>query len=249
MILFQSVTKKYHHKTVLSELNFTVRGQEFVSITGPSGAGKSTIINLLIGVEKPTHGLISVDGYEISKMPPSLLQYYRRRIGIVFQDYKLLPKKTVAENIAFAMEVCGHSADKIQKRVPRLLEVVGLQDHANHFPNQLSGGESQRVALARALIHNPRLIIADEPTGNLDPENGREIIELLLKLHHLGVTVILATHDRDMVDLINRRVIHLHKGEIVSDIERAGYASEPSVPKRDNTIYIQEHFITHLDID
>lgn len=244
MIIFKDVLKKFGKHTVLDNVNFVVEGGEFVSVTGPSGAGKSTIINLLIGADKPNSGMISVDGYEINKMSNSVLQYYRRKIGIVFQDYKLLPNKTVYENIAFAMEVCGFLDNEIKPRVNDLLKIVGLENHHKHFPKQLSGGENQRTALARALIHNPKLIIADEPTGNLDLDNAKEIIELLLKLNAIGVTIILATHDREMVDLINRRVMHLKLGRIISDKKNAGY----DLDKKDEKKYFEEQIIQEIHI-
>ncbi|KKP37908.1 cell division ATP-binding protein FtsE [Candidatus Peregrinibacteria bacterium RIFOXYC2_FULL_33_13] len=249
MIIYQNIHKRYHTHSVLEDINLKIEGNEFVSITGPSGAGKSTLINLLIGSEKPTSGLVSIDGYDISKMKNNVLQFFRRKIGIVFQDYKLLPKKTVYENVAFAMEVCGYNDQKIKQRVPKLLEIVGLENQMDLFPCQLSGGENQRVSLARALMHNPKLIIADEPTGNLDPDNSKEIIQLLLKLNSFGVTVMLATHDREIVNSIQKRVIRLDKGRIIADEKRSGYDLYTLPNNYTDTIRIKEEILTQLHID
>lgn len=224
MILFDCVSKQYGAKLVLNNVNLMIEGGEFVTIIGSSGAGKTTLINTLIGAEKIDGGSITVDGYEITSMTPAVLQFYRRKIGIIFQDYKLLPQKTVYENVAFAMEVCGCLNKEMAGRVPEVLDMVGLTAQRNQFPYQLSGGENQRTAIARALVHHPKLLIADEPTGNLDPENTRSIIELLLKINAGGTTVILASHDKEMVNYINRRVVHLEDGLILSDQKKAGYS-------------------------
>ncbi len=223
MIIFENVTKKYGQSIVLDKVNLKISPGEFVSVVGPSGAGKSTLIHALIGAETIQHGYISVDKYIINTLKENELQYYRRKIGVVFQDYRLLPQKNVHENVAFAMEVCGYSNHDIQKRVREVLEIVGLLEQKRHFPRQLSGGECQRAAIARALVHNPNLIIADEPTGNLDPHNAKEIIDLLLKINKNGVTVVLATHNPALVDHIHRRVVRLEKGRVVSDKEQSGY--------------------------
>ncbi len=223
MIVFENVTKRYGQRAVLDNVSFSISPGEFVSVVGHSGAGKSTLIHALIGAENIQHGRISVDHYAINTLKEKSLQYYRRKIGVVFQDYKLLPQKNVHENVAFAMEVCGEANHHIQKRVREVLEIVGLQDQRRHFPRQLSGGECQRAAIARALVHHPSLIIADEPTGNLDPNNAKEIIELLLKINKNGTTVILATHNPILVDHIHKRVIRLENGRIVSDKTQSGY--------------------------
>lgn len=223
MIIFDNVTKRYGTHTVLDGLSFTIKGEEFVSIVGPSGAGKSTLIHALIGMEKIDQGSITIDGYEINSMSPEAVQEYRRKIGVVFQDYKLLPHKTLYENVAFAMEVCEIPDEMIIEKVPHVLNVVGLVDKNDLFPVQLAGGEKQRLAIARALVHEPKLIIADEPTGNLDPKNAKEIIKLLMMLNKAGTTVILTTHNKGLVDYINRRVIFLDKGRIVSDVEEGTY--------------------------
>ncbi|HLG25191.1 MAG TPA: cell division ATP-binding protein FtsE [Candidatus Gracilibacteria bacterium] len=225
MIVFDKVTKKYGRTTVLDKVDLKIESGEFVSLIGPSGAGKSTIVYVLMGAEKIAGGMISVDGYVVNQMKDKALQYYRRRIGVVFQDYKLLKQKTVAENVAFALEVCGFERNEIKKRVSEVLAIVGLEKRAKHFPHQLSGGERQRAAIARALVHNPNLIVADEPTGNLDPKTAKEIIQLLLKINAEGTTVILTTHNKDLVDFIKRRVVTLEEGKVVSDRTKSGYHS------------------------
>ncbi len=211
---------------VLDKLNLQISTGEFVSVIGPSGAGKSTLVYILMGAEKIEHGKIIVDGYTINTMDDRELQFFRRRIGVVFQDYKLLPQKTVYENVAFAMEVCGYEDDEIKKRVPEILDYVGLTEFAKRFPSQLSGGERQRTAIARALVHHPRLIVADEPTGNLDPKTGKEIIELLLKINKDGITVILTTHNVALVDLIKKRVVKIAGGKVTSDLQHSGYHTQ-----------------------
>ncbi len=222
MIVFDEVTKKYGSTTVLDKVSLKIEPGEFVSVIGPSGAGKSTLVYALIGAEKIQRGNIIVDGYTVNAMKDKAMQYYRRRIGVVFQDYKLLQQKSVYENVAFAMEVCGFERSDIKKRVPEVLEIVGLSKKGKNFPHQLSGGERQRTALARALVHNPSLIVADEPTGNLDPKTAKEIIKLLMKINDDGTTVILTTHNKELVDHINRRVIALEDGKVASD-RKGGY--------------------------
>lgn len=223
MILFENVTKRYGKVAVLDRLNLSILRGEFVSIIGASGAGKSTLIYTLIGAEKIDHGQVSVDGFKVSEMKDRDLQYFRRKIGVIFQDYKLLPQKTVYENVAFAMEVCGYETLDIRKRVEEVLTIVGLQDYKKRFPHQLSGGEQQRVAVARAIVHNPGLLVADEPTGNLDPVTAKELIELLLKINRDGITVVLTTHNAGLVDFIQKRVVKLAHGKVVSDLKQGGY--------------------------
>jgi cell division transport system ATP-binding protein len=223
MIIFKNVSKKFNSQLVLDRINVEINGGELVSLVGPSGAGKSTFINLLIGAIKPSIGQVLVDQNEITKLSEIELALYRRKLGIVFQDFKLLSKKTVAENVAFALEVCGESNELIQKRVSEVLEIVGLTNRAQAFPAELSGGECSRVGIARALAHSPALIIADEPTGNLDPNTGQEIIKLLFDINQAGATVLLATHDREIVNQLQSRVIRLNKGKLVSDLQIAGY--------------------------
>ncbi len=214
MISFHNVTKKYGPHLVLDGVSFDIENNEFVVLSGASGAGKSTIIALLIGAEKPTHGSVEVDGMFVSDMDAATLQLYRRKIGVVYQDYKLLSKKTVFENVAFAMEVCNEPDDLIHDRVPQVLEKVGLLHFQDKFPDMLSGGEKQRLAIARALVHQPRLIIADEPTGNLDEANVKGIVDLLTTLHEEGATVLLTTHDPLVKELVGGRSLTIEEGKI-----------------------------------
>lgn len=223
MIQFVNVTKRYGKVSVLENINSAIQKGEFVSIVGSSGAGKTTLIHALLGAERLSEGEIIVDNFNVTKARQKDLQSYRRKIGIVFQDYKLLPKRTVFENVAFALEVCGHEKNTIQHKVIEALQRTGLEIQRNHYPRQLSGGERQRTAIARALIHAPEILIADEPTGNLDDDNARQIVDLLLKLNKEGTTVILATHDKSIVNAIKKRVIKLESGKIVSDKHNAEY--------------------------
>jgi len=215
VIEFKNATKQYGQRLVLDNINLSIKGGDWLWLMGKSGAGKTTLIHALIGGVKLTHGSVLVDHYDISKFNHLALQEYRRKLGIVFQDYKLLPKKTAYENVAFAMEVCGYSDRQIAKRVPEVLMKVGLAEARHHFPHMLSGGERQRVAIARALIHEPRLIIADEPTGNLDPKTAKEIILLLQKLNVEGATVIIATHNHSLLNIVKDRVIRIEEGQMV----------------------------------
>ena len=220
MILFEGITKIYSPNIVaLKNVSFEIQSNEFVSIVGKSGAGKTTLIKLLLREEAPTKGKIIFDGQEVSKIKSSKLFRYRQEIGAVFQDYRLLPHKTVFENISYAMEVMEATDYEIARDVPKLLEIVGLEERVNSFPKELSGGEKQRVAIARALAARPEVLIADEPTGNLDPYHSRDIIDLLEKIYAMGTTVILATHDKGVIDSLQRRVITLDKGEVVRDEE------------------------------
>lgn len=223
MITIEKVTKLYGKNKVLDDVSFEIGGGEFVSIVGASGAGKTTLIHAMIGAEEVDGGMINVDKYNVTRLSRSKIQEYRRQIGIIFQDYKLLPKKTVFENVAFALEVAGYGKNFIQKRTVDVLKLVGLEEQRNHFPRQLSGGERQRTAIARALVHAPQLLFADEPTGNLDPDNALALAKLFLKINKAGTTVILATHNKDIVNAINKRVITLDKGKLVSDKENSTY--------------------------
>jgi cell division transport system ATP-binding protein len=225
MILFSKVSKSYGDHLVLNNLNFKVESGEFVSVIGASGAGKSTIFHLLMGADVPSSGAITIDGINISELDQTALQLYRRRVGMVWQSFKLLPKKTVFENVSFALEAVDEPEAEIHLKVTSILERVGLANMANKFPSHLSGGERQRCAIARALVHNPNLIIADEPTGNLDPVTSLEIIRLLKQINDTGVTVILATHDTHVVDAIKERVIEIKGGKITRDEFKAGYKS------------------------
>ncbi len=223
MIRFQDVTKSYKNKKALDGINLEIKHGEFISIVGQSGAGKSTLLKLIFGEEKLDQGQIFIDQVDIASLPPGDIPYLRRKIGIVFQDMKLLPKKTAFENVAFAMEVAGYEKEKIYHDVPRILDMVGLQDKAESFPDEMSGGEKQRVAIARALAHKPVLLIADEPTGNLDEINSFEILDLLHKINNLGTTVILATHARDLVNKIQKRVVTMERGKVTFDQEKGNY--------------------------
>lgn len=217
MIAFNNVSKSYNGQPILEDISFKITPGEFLCIVGKSGAGKSTIIKLLIGEEKPQKGRIIFGSHEVNKLKSHELPSLRRQIGIVFQDFKLLPTKTAYENVAFALEVDGRQQDEIQELVPQMLDLVGLADKQHNFPHELSGGMKQRVAIARAMVHRPAVVIADEPTGNLDHENATDIVNLLLKINELGTTVILATHNRDIINKLKSRVIALENGKIVRD--------------------------------
>lgn len=223
MIRFQNVTKIYKDRTALEDISLDIDHGEFVSLVGQSGAGKSTLLKLIFAEERIDSGRILIDDVDIAHLPDSEIPYLRRKIGVVFQDIKLLPKKTAFENVAFAMEVAGYDKDRILGDVPKILDIVGLEDKTNSFPDEMSGGEKQRVAIARALAHKPVLLLADEPTGNLDEINGMEILDLLHKINRLGTTVILATHARDLVNKIQKRVVTLEKGRITFEQERGHY--------------------------
>jgi len=223
MIFFNKVTKIYpahlakKENIVLNEIFFKIEKGEFVSITGKSGSGKTTIFKLLLGEERPTGGQIMFDNRDISEFGPGNIHQLRRRIGTIFQDYKLLPSKNVYENISCVMEALGLSDEEITKNVPDLLEIVGISGKAYHFPSELSGGEQQRVAIARALICKPDVILADEPTGNIDPYYTMDIINLLIEINKGGTTVVLATHDKEVINKLNKRVITLDDGGIIRD--------------------------------
>lgn len=217
MISFASVTKEFNGHTVLDNVSFTIDPGEFVCVTGPSGAGKSTIIHLLIRAHFATSGVIEVDGANIAELPPSLLQVYRRKTGVLFQDYKLLADRTVEENVAYALEVADETDEDIAQKTLDVLTALGLADRLDSFPHELSGGEMTRVALARALIHKPSILIADEPTGNIDPDQSLQILEILRVANAQGTTVILATHDKTVVDALGVRVLRLENGRLVRD--------------------------------
>jgi cell division transport system ATP-binding protein len=227
LISIKNVSKIYPNGTVaLDGINIEIHKGEFVFFVGSSGAGKSTLVKMLLKEENPTSGSISIDGMVINSLKRRQIPYFRRKLGVVFQDFRLLPDKTVAENIAFAMHIVEASRREITRQVPRVLSVVGLGDKADVFPSQLSGGEQQRVSLARAIVNNPSLLIADEPTGNLDPDTAWEIMKLLKEINQRGTTVIMATHARDIVNYMRQRVVTLERGRIVRDQERGGYSVE-----------------------
>jgi cell division transport system ATP-binding protein len=218
MIRFENITKSYGDDVVvLEDIDLTIEPGEFVSLVGQSGAGKSTLLKLIYAEEEPTLGEVYFDNRPLSGIARKHLPFLRRNIGTVFQDFKLFPQKTVFENIAYALEVYGKTNEEINEEVPQILDIVRLSDKTHKFPKQLSGGEQQKVALARALIHQPKVIIADEPTGNLDPIATQEIIDLLLEINKIGTTVVLATHNKAIVDSLGRRVITLDKGRVAHD--------------------------------
>lgn len=224
MIEFRDVEKTYYPKTVaLRDINLKINAGEFVSIVGQSGTGKTTLIKLLTAEEKPTRGKIMISDWDITKIRQGEIPTLRRQIGVIFQDFKLLPKKTIFENVAFALEVCGATPTRIKTIVPQVLRIVGLEEKANRYPRQVSGGEQQRAVIARALIHRPKILVADEPTGNLDSINTREIADLLLKINEFGTTILLVSHNRELVNSLHRRVVTLEHGTIISDQEVGKY--------------------------
>ena len=229
MIKFQNVSKIYpgHEESpaivALENISFEVKPKEFVSIVGRSGAGKTTLLRLLLAEEKPTQGEIFFEDQNVNNLKPNQLPQLRRKIGAVFQDYKLLASKTTYENIAYTMEVTGATDQEISKDIPQILEIVGLTERANNFPAELSGGEKQRAAIARAITHRPEVILADEPTGNLDPYHTLDIIRLLLKIQEMGTTLILATHNKEIINRLGKRVITVEKGRVIRDEERGRF--------------------------
>lgn len=223
MVRLIDVTKIYENGSeALRNVSFRIDDGEFVFLVGPSGSGKSTVTRLLTAEIAPTSGRVIVNGHNLNNIKPSKVPYLRRTLGVVFQDFRLIKKKTVWENLAFAMRVVGSSPRSIRKRIPYVLELVGLEEKAKEFPTQLSGGEQQRLAIARALVNNPQMIIADEPTGNLDPARSVEIMELLSLINELGTTMLVVTHEKDLVDRLGKRVIAIEGGHILSD-EQGGY--------------------------
>lgn len=224
MIAFQGVYKIYNADSVaLEDVSFEIHPGEFATIVGKSGAGKSTIIRLLIGEDKPSKGRIFFGQYEVNRLSDKELPLFRRHIGVIFQDFRLLPNKNAYENVAFALEVAGRVQREINELTPQVLDMVGLSDKLKNFPHELSGGEKQRVAIARAMVHRPEVVIADEPTGNLDPFHTWEIINLLQKINQLGTTVILATHDKEIVNALEKRVVTLDHGRLIRDEEKGRY--------------------------
>lgn len=223
MITFNNVSKKYGSNEVVKEASFKINPGEFVSLVGKSGAGKSTLIKMLIGEEKPSKGRVIFGQYEVNKLSNKELPELRRHMGVIFQDFRLLPKKTAYENVVFAMEVAGRPQKEIDEVTPQVLDLVGLATKKHNFIHELSGGERQRVAIARAMVNHPDVIIADEPTGNLDPINTWGIINLLMKINELGTTVILATHNKEIVNQLEKRVISMEDGKVIRDDEKGKY--------------------------
>lgn len=227
MIEFIDVNKIYKKEfPAVKNVSLKIDKGEFVFLVGKSGAGKSTLVKLLLKEENPTSGEIFYNGENITRIKKRSIAEYRRQIGFIFQDYRLLPKMTVYENVAFAMEIIGCNPKAIRREVPTVLAMVGLSDKSKSYPDELSGGEKQRVAIARAIVNRPETIIADEPTGNLDPETSSEIMKIFTEINKRGTTIIMATHDRDIVNSMHKRVIEIKKGTIIRDIKEGGYAHE-----------------------
>lgn len=224
MITFDDVSLNYDARhTALSNINIHIDKGEFVFIVGPSGAGKSTFVKILTHELVPETGSVIVNNIEINKLKPSKVPYYRRSLGIVFQDFRLLSEKTVFENIAFVLRVTGTKSKDIKERVNKVLDLVGLRGKEKELPSKLSGGEQQRVAIARALVNQPTLLIADEPTGNLDPKTSEEIMKLFTEINHMGTTIIMVTHNKDLVNAMHKRVVNIEEGHIVNDVKKGGY--------------------------
>jgi len=224
MINLSNVSKSYGHKNkVLDKVSLSIEPAEFVSIVGQSGAGKTTLVRMLIGEERADEGKVMIGDWDITKISRREVPFLRRQIGVIFQDFKLLPKKTLEENVSFALQVSGGRPGKIKKIVPSVLKIVGLEDKKKRYPNEVSGGEQQRAAIARALVHQPKILLADEPTGNLDAINANEIIDLLLRINKFGTTVILVTHNKEIVNRLNKRVISMDRGRVIGDHEHGKY--------------------------
>ena len=225
MINFDNVSKQYKNSTTpaLDGINLNIEQGDFVFLVGQSGSGKSSLLRLLLKEEKPSSGTVTVDGINVAKLPNRKVPAFRRTMGIVFQDFRLLPGKTVFDNVAFGMEVIGKSKKEIEQRIPAILELVGLEEKAHRLPSELSGGEQQRVALARAFVNKPKLLLADEPTGNLDPSTSVGIMKLLDRINRTGTTIVMATHDVAIVDQMRKRIVQMENGRIIRDQERGMY--------------------------
>lgn len=224
MIVFDDVSKKYSHNVfALHEINITISDGEFVFLVGPSGAGKTTLLRLMIKEVSPSHGSIVVDDWQVNKLNPNRLPYLRRKIGFVFQDFKLLSERTVAENVAVTLEILGKSKKDIDKRVHEVLEIVKLSSKGNYFPGQLSYGEAQRVAIGRAIAGEAKILLADEPTGNLDPKTSWEILKIIDTINKSGTAIVMATHNVDIVDSMKKRVIEIRNGKIFRDEKKSKY--------------------------
>lgn len=229
MINFSNVSKEYDNRVkALSNIDLDIKKGEFVFLVGTSGAGKSTLIKLILKEENPTEGEITLNNRDITEVRNRRIPYIRRDVGVVFQDFRLLPNKTVYENVAFAMEIVGESSKEIRRRVPMVLGMVNLSRKSSSYPDQLSGGERQRVSIARAIVNNPPVLIADEPTGNLDPDTAWEIMRVLLDINHRGTTVIMATHAKEIVNSMKKRVVEIHEGKVIRDEQKGGYINEIS---------------------
>ncbi len=227
MIELMNVSKRYKNGVMaLSNMNIKIEKGDFVFLVGPSGAGKSTLVKMLLKEVEPTQGRVIIDNEEITNIHRRKVPLLRRKIGVIFQDFRLLPNKTVYENVAFAMEIIEAQSKEIRRNVPMILSMVGLSNKAKMYPSQLSGGEQQRVSIARAIINNPPILIADEPTGNLDPETSWEIMRLLRQINRRGTTVVMATHAKNIVDVMQQRVLALEKGQVVRDEIKGGYGYE-----------------------
>ncbi|MFA6423452.1 MAG: cell division ATP-binding protein FtsE [Patescibacteria group bacterium] len=224
IIEIKNLSKKYDNGTeALRKANLVITPREFITLVGPSGAGKSTIISLIVREDEPSEGEIFIAGRDICKLQRKEIPYYRRKVGVVYQDFKLLPQKTVFENISFALEVCDATDMDITPKVSRVIKLIGLEGKEKNYPRELSGGEKQRVAIGRAIVNSPKILIADEPTGNLDPHHTWEIINLLTRINEKGTVVILATHNKVVVDRLKKRVIHMKNGQIISDRNQGTY--------------------------
>ncbi len=224
MIEYKNVSKIYPpNVAALKKVSLHIKPGEFVSLVGQSGSGKTTFVRLMIAEERPDEGKIVIGGWDITDIKHTDVPHLRRQIGVVFQDFKLLPQKTAYENVAFALEVCGASDARIASVVPQVLKIVGLESKMDNYPKQLSGGEAQRVAIARALVHRPKILLADEPTGNLDAINTREIADILLKINEFGTTVVMVTHDKDVVNYLKKRVVTIENGQIIKDQKTGKY--------------------------
>lgn len=242
MIQLKKVTKQYGDNFGLSDVNIKINDGEFVFLVGPSGAGKSTFIKLILKEIEPDEGSIYFDDMEVTSMSNRLVPMYRRNIGIVFQDFRLLQKKTVYENVAFAMEAVHQKRKLIKKQVPHILKLVGISEKADRYPHELSGGEQQRVAIARAIVNNPKVLIADEPTGNLDPEKSWEIMNLLNQINMRGTTIVMVTHEKDIVDRMGKRVIQIEAGRVVRDDQSGSYIEDS---KPDPTLEKKKGMMAH----
>ena len=225
MINFDNVSKQYKNSNTpaLDGINLNIEQGEFVFLVGQSGSGKSSLLRLMLKEEKPTSGIVTVNGVNVAKLPNRKVPAFRRTMGIVFQDFRLLPGKTVFDNVAFGMEVIGKSKKEIKQRIPAILDLVGLDEKASRLPSELSGGEQQRVALARAFVNQPKLLLADEPTGNLDPSTSVGIMKLLDRINRTGTTIVMATHDVAIVDQMRKRIVQMENGKIIRDQERGMY--------------------------